>query len=118
MKDALGHGSDARGAAGAAGDAAHQRGIAEALRSKQDGTFDQYGRTPAQGFMVGGAAHSRYTGAWTDSASGKRYVEKSNRVNSEVLARSMGRMRNQIAVWDLGRQREIKTGGNGNWKPR
>lgn len=115
MKDALGHGSNGRGG----GDAtpAHMLGMKAALAAKENGTFDQYGRNPQAGYMVGGAGRSRYTGAWTDDKTGTRYVEKSTHVNSEVLARSMGRMRNQISVYDLGRQHEIATHGNGNWTP-
>ena len=39
--------------------------------------------------------------------------EKSTRVNSEALARSLGRMRDQISVYDLKGGRELKTGGSG-----
>lgn len=116
MKDAGGHGS-----------VAHQSGV-NAVGAKPvtprgvpatgDGTFDRYGKTPTEGYMVGGALHSRYTGAWTDTSTGKRYVEQSTRVSSAPLARSLGRMRNQISAWDLARSREIKTGGTGVWTPR
>jgi hypothetical protein len=78
------------------------------------GTYDRYGVTPHEGYMVGGAPpNSRYTGIWTDPQTGKRYVEKSTRVNSAPLARSLGRRRNQIAVWNLAAGREIPTGGTG-----
>lgn len=81
----------------------------------KDGTFDRFKVTPTKGYMVGGAAEkgSRYTGRWTDPATGKLYVEKSTRVSSGVLAKSMGRMRNQISVWDLAKNRAINTGGTG-----
>jgi hypothetical protein len=96
---------------------AHQTGVNN-VGKVADGTYDQFGHSPQSGYMVGGAAGGRYTGAWTDPATGKLYVEKSTRVNSPALAKSLGRMRNQISVWDLKRSREIKTGGNGVWSPR
>lgn len=98
---------------------AHQRGVAKLAPNLNspppDGTYDRYHTNVSGGYMVGGAPQhgTRYTGVWTDKATGKTYREKSQRVNSEVLARSMGRMRNQIAVWDVKRKREIHTGGTG-----
>jgi hypothetical protein len=81
----------------------------------KDGTTDAYGKPPASGFMVGGAPEhgSRYTGQWTDPKTGKVYVEKSTRASSATLAKSMGRMRNQISVYDLANRRTIGTGGTG-----
>jgi hypothetical protein len=83
----------------------------------KDGTSDRYGVAPTSGIMVGGAdPHSRYTGKWTDPATGREYIEKSTRANSDVLARSLGRMRNQISVYDLARSRTVNTGGDGRTK--
>lgn len=84
-----------------------------------DGTYDRFGRNPNRGFMVGGAQDrgSRYTGVWTDPKSGITYREKSNRVNSATLAKSLGRRRNQIAVWNLGAGKEVSTGGSGAYSP-
>lgn len=117
MKDALGHGSDPRGALAQG----HSKSAPVAVHGgmvRPDGTYDSYGITPTTGYMVGGALHSRYTGEWTDPATGKHYSEKSTHVDSETLARSMGHMRNQISVYDLGRHREIQTGGTGIYTPR
>lgn len=99
---------------------AHARMDALSAAAHQpDGTYDRFGRNPKSGFMVGGAQEhgARYTGVWTDSKSGVTYREKSNRVNSEVLAKSLSRRRNQIATYDLGRGREINTGGTGAYTP-
>src|ERR1700722_2280187 len=80
-----------------------------------DGTSDRYHVVPREGVMVGGAPEhgSRYSGVWRDPKTGTVYREKSTRVSSPVLAKSLGRMRNQISVFDLARQRTINTGGNG-----
>jgi hypothetical protein len=92
---------------------AHTRSVG--THAPADGTSDRFNVTPHSGFMVGGAPEhgSRYTGRWTDPATGKTYVEKSTRANSGVLAKSLGRMRNQISVYDLARSRTVNTGGNG-----
>jgi uncharacterized protein (DUF2147 family) len=83
----------------------------------KDGTTDAFGVRPTSGYMVGGGdAHSRYTGRWTDPVSGKTYTEKSTRASSGVLAKSLGRMRNQISVYDLANRRVIGTGGDGRTK--
>jgi hypothetical protein len=78
-----------------------------------DGTHDQYNTIPKSGFMVGGAVKSRYTGSWRDPASGVLCVEKSNRVTNLEQAKSLGRQRNQISIYDIERGRTIPTGGNG-----
>lgn len=116
MKDALGHGSSGSGEAHVH-DIAAQHGIGTGHLSRPDGTYDAFHHDPTSGYMVGGAAHSRYTGEWTDPKTGQHYSEKSTRVNSEVLARSLGRQRNQISVYDLNRGRTISTGGTGKWRP-
>lgn len=65
--------------------------------------------------MVGnGEGRGRYLGVWTDPATGKVYSENSNRVRDPVLAKSLARQRDQIAVWDLDHNREIHIGGTGN----
>lgn len=91
----------------------------DALSATADGTYDRFGRNPTTGFMVGGAQErgARYTGVWTDTKTGTTYREKSNRVNSAVLAKSLSRRRNQIATYDLGHHREINTGGTGAYTP-
>jgi hypothetical protein len=64
--------------------------------------------------MVGGADQgSRYTGRWTDPATGKVYIEKSTHVAGAAQAMSLGRTRNQISIYDLANKRTIGTGGNG-----
>ena|ERR1035437_4137321 len=94
MKDAGGHGSEPRG----------------------DGTYDKRtGKSPTKGIMVGrGEGPGRYRGVWTDKATGTVYSENSNRFREATLAKSAARQRDQIAAWDLGRNREIPIGGSGN----
>lgn len=94
MKDALGHGSAPRG----------------------DGTYDKRtGKSPTHGIMVGnGTGRGRYTGVWTDKATGKVYTETANRFSSMALAKSVARQRDQIAAWDLDHNTEIHIGGSGN----
>lgn len=89
------------------------------MSAQADGTYDRFGRNPKSGFMVGGAEErgARYTGVWTDQKSGITYREKSNRVNSATLAKSLGRRRNQIAVYDLKGGREVNTSGSGAYTP-
>lgn len=69
------------------------------------------GKAPGGGYQVGGAG--KYLGGWTDPATGKRYVEKSTNVKGEALARSLGRRRNQISIYDHKSGRTISTGGTG-----
>jgi hypothetical protein len=92
-KDARGHGSEKRG----------------------DGTFDKRtGRTPTSGIMVGhGQGRGRYLGVWTNPATGRQEIETSNRIREATLAKSVARQRNQIAAWDLARNRSVPIGGTG-----
>lgn len=101
------------------GSAADAHARMDQLSKRADGTYDRYGRNPNRGFMVGGAVEkgARYEGVWTDPKTGTTYTEKSNRVSSQALAKSLGRRRNQIAVWDLGKGREVNTGGSGAYTP-
>lgn len=54
-----------------------------------------------------------HLGGWTDKASGKTYLDISHKISSRNRAISAGKQRNQIAIWDVKRSREINTGGTG-----
>ena len=56
-----------------------------------------------------------YVGSWVDSASGWVYLDVVEIFAREDLddAIDAGYDRNQIAIWDAGRQEEIATGGTG-----
>ena len=97
--------------------AAHQKRVEAIMQRMGDASYTvdpHTGKHPQEGYMVGGGG--RYVGGWTDPRTGKRYVERSTRVSPghEALAKSLGRMRNQISIWDLKRHREIRTGGTGD----
>jgi hypothetical protein len=54
-----------------------------------------------------------HIGGWTDKASGKTYLDISQRIGNRNAAVRTGQKRNQIAIWDVKKSREINTGGNG-----
>lgn len=54
-----------------------------------------------------------HLGGWTDKASGKTYLDISHNISTRQAAVKTGRARNQIAIWDVKRRREIRTGGTG-----
>lgn len=54
-----------------------------------------------------------HIGGWTDKATGVTHLDISHNIKSRERAIRAGVKRNQIAVWDVRRQREIKTGGSG-----
>lgn len=54
-----------------------------------------------------------HIGGWTDKASGITHLDVSHNVRSKDRAISKGIKQNQIAVWDVRRSREIRTGGTG-----
>jgi len=54
-----------------------------------------------------------HIGGWTDKASGKTYLDISQRIGNRNAAVRTGKKRNQIAIWDVKKGREINTGGTG-----
>jgi len=54
-----------------------------------------------------------HLGGWTDKNTGKTYLDVSHNIKSLPRAVTAGKARNQIAIWDVKRQREISTGGTG-----
>ena len=56
---------------------------------------------------------SAHIGGWQDSKTGKVYLDIANNVPRVRDAVRAGKAGNQIAVWDVKRQREIRTGGTG-----
>lgn len=105
------------------------------IESPEGGTVGRDGRdTPDHGFFVGGhgqpivfSAGAEYTadlerqvndwirksnapfiGWWTDEETGKLYLDGSDYVESEFTATQLGRLREEIAVWDIGNERELR----------
>jgi hypothetical protein len=56
------------------------------------------------------AAH---IGGWTDSDSGKTYLDVSHNIGNRSRAVQLGVLHNQKAIWDVKGNREIDTGGDG-----
>ncbi len=56
---------------------------------------------------------SAHIGVWKDSASGKVYLDIANNMHSRTQAIRSGKSANQIAIYDVKRQKEIRTGGTG-----
>lgn len=54
-----------------------------------------------------------HIGGWTDRETGKTYLDISHKINSRTRAIQQGKKRNQIAIWDVRKGREIRTGGTG-----
>jgi hypothetical protein len=54
-----------------------------------------------------------HIGGWTDKETGKTYLDISQKIGSRSRAISAGKKRNQIAIWDVKKGREIRTGGTG-----
>ena len=55
-----------------------------------------------------GKSNAPYVGWWTDSEDGKLYLDGSDWVESEWTATQLGRLRKEIAVWDIGNERELR----------
>lgn len=58
------------------------------------------------------ATPGAHIGSWTDSGSGKTYLDVSHNVQDRDEAVRLGKQRNQIAIWGM-KEGEIKTGGTG-----
>lgn len=54
-----------------------------------------------------------HIGGWTDKESGQTYLDISHNIKNKNAAVRAGRTRNQIAIWDVKKGREIRTGGTG-----
>ncbi len=73
------------------------------------GIINDYARANADVLSKPGA----HIGGWQDGGSGKVYLDVSHNVGNQREAVKMGKAHNQIAIWDVKRSREIKTGGTG-----
>lgn len=58
-----------------------------------------------------------HMGAWRDKATGNVHLDVSHNIPRQREAVTAGRTRNQIAIWDVKRKREIRTGGTGDKRP-
>lgn len=54
-----------------------------------------------------------HIGVWKDSATGKVYLDVSNNVRGRGAAIKAGKAANQIAIYDVKRGKEVRTGGTG-----
>lgn len=54
-----------------------------------------------------------HIGVWKDDKSGKVYLDVANNVHGKFTALKAGKAANQIAIYDVKRGREIRTGGTG-----
>jgi hypothetical protein len=54
-----------------------------------------------------------HIGGWTDRHSGRTYLDVSQNIPGRFNAIQEGKKRNQIAIYDVRRGREIRTGGTG-----
>jgi hypothetical protein len=71
--------------------------------------IQQYAQDNADALRQQGA----HLGGWTDKTTGKTYLDISHNIKDRNRAVSAGVKRNQIAIWDVRKQREISTGGSG-----
>jgi len=85
---------------------------------------------PYEGFYVGGSVpslvtdtlpseddvhayvdtfpYAEYAGIWTDSETGKVYVDIVDHYNSAAVATHVARTRGELAVWDISGQQEVR----------
>jgi hypothetical protein len=54
-----------------------------------------------------------HIGGWTNKDEGKTYLDVSQNIKNKNAAVNVGTKRNQIAIWDVKKSREIPTGGTG-----
>lgn len=69
----------------------------------------QYGMNHADVLSAKGA----HIGGWTDKATGKTYLDVSHNFRNREAAIKAGKARNQIAIYDVKRNKDIRTGGTG-----
>ena len=53
-------------------------------------------------------SNAPYVGWWTDSEGGKLYLDGSDYIESEFTAIQIGELRKEIAIWDIGREQELR----------
>jgi hypothetical protein len=109
--------------------------IKQIIANPEGGTVGLDGRpTPHYGFFVGGhgdpielsagvefvaetqrqisdwirKSNAPFVGWWTDEETGKLYLDGSDYIESEFTATQLGRLRHEIAVWDIGNERELR----------
>lgn len=81
-----------------------------ALRGKAAGDIiDDYARKNSDVLKAPGA----HIGGWQDKKTGKVYLDVSRNFGNMREAVKAGKKQNQIAIWDVKRRREIRTGGDG-----
>lgn len=54
-----------------------------------------------------------HIGGWTDTKTGITHLDVSHNVPTRAKAVALGKAHNQIAIWDVKRGKEIRTGGTG-----
>lgn len=69
--------------------------------------IDEFARANAEALKTPGT----YIGSWKNA--GKNYFDVSHNISDRNAAIQAGRARNQIAIFDVKRGREISTGGTG-----
>lgn len=89
----------------------HSKIVSEADLHGQHGEhlIEQYAKEHADVLQEPGA----HIGGWTDTASGKIYLDVSHNFKGKSAAVKAGKKYNQIAIWDVKNSREIHTGGDG-----
>jgi hypothetical protein len=84
---------------------------AAALRSQAaQGIINAYAAKNADILKQPGA----HIGGWPDSATGNVHLDVSHNIQNRRAAVAAGKTQNQIAIWDVRRKREIRTGGTGD----
>lgn len=74
------------------------------------GIINDYARKNADVLKMPGA----HIGGWRDNDTGKTHLDVSHNIPRVRDAVKAGKARNQIAIWDVKRSREIRTGGSGD----
>lgn len=74
------------------------------------GIINDYARKNADVLRQPGA----HIGGWQDSATSKVHLDVAHNIPRQRDAIAAGKTRNQIAIWDVKRKREIRTGGTGD----
>jgi hypothetical protein len=72
-------------------------------------TLRQFGMQHSDALSAKGA----HIGGWTDAATGKTYLDVSHKFSDRGRAIEAGKARNQIAIYDVKRGKDIRTGGTG-----
>lgn len=55
-----------------------------------------------------------HIGGWTDTETGKTHLDVAYNIKNKNTAIRAGQSHNQIAIWDVHKGREIRTGGTGD----